>query len=94
MQDQQFRHGNRTTGKGGSLAEAVDVVQFGEVWRVSIECLNLGVVVMRHGAATWGRLSIAGGNSHSYDARLLWLVAVRPASGRYRIMAGRDRGRY
>ncbi|PTA79671.1 hypothetical protein C9416_11300 [Stenotrophomonas sp. Nf4] len=36
MQDQQLRHGIRKTGKGGSLAEAVDAVQFGEVWRVSI----------------------------------------------------------
>ncbi|WP_313275500.1 hypothetical protein, partial [Stenotrophomonas sp.] len=40
MQDQQFRHECRTTGKGGSLAEPADRVQFGEVARVSIERLN------------------------------------------------------
>ncbi|MNU08296.1 hypothetical protein D3C72_2542650 [compost metagenome] len=31
MQDQQLRHGIRLTGKGGSLAEAEDAVQFGEI---------------------------------------------------------------
>lgn len=36
MQDQQLRHGIRKTGKGGSLAEAADAVQFGEVCSVSI----------------------------------------------------------
>jgi len=40
VQDQQLRHGIRKTGKGGSLAEPADAVQFGEVWRVSIERLK------------------------------------------------------
>ena len=36
MQDQQFGHGGSGTGKGGSLREGADRVQFGEDHRVSI----------------------------------------------------------
>ncbi|KAG0939376.1 hypothetical protein G6F31_015314 [Rhizopus arrhizus] len=45
VQDQQLRHGIRKTGKGGSLAEAADAVQLGEVCRVSIDCLKFAGVL-------------------------------------------------
>jgi len=49
VQDQQLRHGIRKTGKGGSLAEPADAVQFGEVCSVSIVRLKFaaGLVAVR-----------------------------------------------
>ncbi|WP_251281038.1 hypothetical protein, partial [Enterobacter hormaechei] len=52
VQDQQLRHGIRKTGKGGSLAEPADAVQFGEVCSVSIVCLKSARAL----AAVWRAL--------------------------------------
>jgi len=58
VQDQQLRHGIQKTGKGGSLAEAVDAVQFGEVCSVSIVCLkSAGALVAVRRALDQGALN-------------------------------------
>jgi hypothetical protein len=61
VQDQQLRHGIRKTGKGGSLAEPADAVQFGEVCSVSIDCLkSAGALVAVWRALDQGALNGAG----------------------------------
>jgi hypothetical protein len=58
VQDQQLRHGIRKTGKGGSLAEPADAVQFGEVCCVSIVCLKPAeALAALRGAADQGALN-------------------------------------
>jgi len=59
VQDQQLRHGIRKTGKGGSLAEPADAVQFDEVCSVSIVCLkSAGALVAVRRAVDQGALNV------------------------------------